>query len=197
MPVTHTNRKGVTYFLCRSTTKKGKPRFVFAREPKAEPVEEIPEGYAIRESVNGVVSLARERPVPFRPEEIARVEAAVGSHPKQNNYRINVRHDWIEIHERLGPDADELGGLLGRMGMLVAGKLSELQELQDKHAQFSPVLRLRLVDEERRVFEVQRMCYLGSMEGWIHIGAPGPLGKLVGEWIPLLGTDELFEVDLF
>ena len=59
------------------------------------------------------------------------------------------------------------------------------------------VLRLRLVDEERRVFEAQQMCYLGSMEGWIHIGAPGSLGELVGKWIPLLGADELFEVDAF
>lgn len=197
MPVTHTNSKGVTYFLCQGKTKKGKPRFFFAREAKGEPVEEIPEGYVIRESVNGVVSLARERPVPFRPEEIAQVEATVRNHPKRNNYRVNVRHDWIEIYERVGPDLDDLAETLGGMGLPFFGKRSELRELENKYARFTPVLRLRLVDEERRVFEAQRMCYLGSLEGWIHIDTPGPLGELVGKWIPLLGTDELFEVDAF
>jgi hypothetical protein len=33
MPVTYTNRKGVTYTLCRTTTKTGKARYVFVREP--------------------------------------------------------------------------------------------------------------------------------------------------------------------
>ena len=58
MNVTYTNRKGYTYYLCRGTTKTGKPRYYFAREPKGDPVEQIPEGYEIRESVNGILVLA-------------------------------------------------------------------------------------------------------------------------------------------
>ena len=55
MSITHTNRKGVTFYLGRGVTKTGKPRYFFAREPdKGEPVEAIPEGYEIVESVNGV-----------------------------------------------------------------------------------------------------------------------------------------------
>ena len=90
MQVTYTNRKGKTYYLCQGLTKKGNPRYYFAREPKDEPVDEIPEGYEIRESVNGVVSLAKERPVQILPEERAAVEAAIGQHPKARNYRA----DW-------------------------------------------------------------------------------------------------------
>ena len=48
MPVTYTNRKGLTYYLCRGLTKTGKPHYYFARESKDEPVEEMPPGYAIR-----------------------------------------------------------------------------------------------------------------------------------------------------
>jgi hypothetical protein len=36
MPITYTNRKGVTYHLCRGVTKTGKPRYYFAREPKSD-----------------------------------------------------------------------------------------------------------------------------------------------------------------
>ena len=78
MPITHTKRKGVTFYLGRGVTKTGKPRCSFAREPdKGEPVEAIPEGYEIIESVNGVVSLAKVRPILIRPEELALVQAAV------------------------------------------------------------------------------------------------------------------------
>jgi len=76
MPVTHTNRKGTTYYLCRSVTKTGKPRYYFAREPKGEPVEQIPEGFKIGESVNSLVFLAKDRPEQILPGEVAAVEAA-------------------------------------------------------------------------------------------------------------------------
>jgi hypothetical protein len=39
--VTYTNRKGRTYYLCQGTTKTGKPRYYFAREPKDELLDEI------------------------------------------------------------------------------------------------------------------------------------------------------------
>jgi hypothetical protein len=61
MSVTYASRKGLTYYLCRGLTKTGKPRYCFAREIKDEPVAEIPPGYTISESVNGVVSLAKDR----------------------------------------------------------------------------------------------------------------------------------------
>jgi hypothetical protein len=74
MPITYTNRKGVTYHLCRGVTKTGKPRYYFAREPKGEALDEIPPGFKISESVNGVVSLMQDRPSPILPAEVAAVQ---------------------------------------------------------------------------------------------------------------------------
>ncbi len=48
----------------RGFTKTGKPRYYFAREPKGEVLNEIPPGFKISESVNGVVSLMQDRPSP-------------------------------------------------------------------------------------------------------------------------------------
>ena len=107
MTVTYTNWRGVTYYLCRGVTKTGKPRYYFAREPKGEPVAQIPEGWKISESVNGVVSLAKDRPAQIRPEEAAAVELAVRRHAKSHNYRVAVKRNRIEIYERVGPDLDE------------------------------------------------------------------------------------------
>ena len=108
LPVTYTNRKGITSYLCRSVTKTGRSRYFFAHEPRGEPVEETPEGYKIGESANGLVFLKKDRPAQILPAEVAAVEAAVKRHPKSPNYRVSVKHDRIEIHERIGPDAEEL-----------------------------------------------------------------------------------------
>jgi hypothetical protein len=194
MPVTYTNRKGVTYYLCRGVTKTGKPRYYFAREIKGEPVDEIPEGFTISESVNGIVSLVKDRPSQILPDEIAWVEASIKRHPRAGNYRVNARHDRIEIYERVGPDADDLlAGLSGISG-LFAMQADQLRELRDQHAQFTAVLRFILADAERRTFRVERWCYLGSVDDWINVGHTGPVAELAREWIPKLGTDRLFEV---
>ena len=111
MSVTHTNRRGVTFYLRRGVTKTGKPRYFFAREPdKGEPVEATRKGYEIVESVNGVVSLAQVRPDSDPgSEELALVQAAVAEHPKAYNYRCRCQgrtHRGLPAHRR-GPGQDD------------------------------------------------------------------------------------------
>lgn len=194
MPVNHTNRKGVTYTLCRGTTKTGKPRYYFVRDPEdREVVDEIPEGWEIRESVNGVVSLARERPQQIQSGELAAVRAALRRHPKGKNYRVDVKPDRIVIHQQVGPDADELISELSRAVPLDPGSKSELRGILEKQAQFTPVLRFILDDAEQRVFRAERWCYLGRIDDWIFV-TTGPVDRLARKLIPTLGTDEFFEL---
>src|SRR5947209_10638792 len=110
MPITYTNRKGLTYTLYRGQTKTGKPRYYFARadQGQGEPVTELPPGFTIKESVNGVVSLAKDRPSLIQPEELAAIEAAVRHHPRSRQYRVADKHDRIEVYEQVGPDYDAL-----------------------------------------------------------------------------------------
>lgn len=194
MPVTYTNWKGVTYCLCRGVTRTGKPRYYFALEPKGDPVEEIPEGWKISESVNGVVSLTKDRPAQIRPEEAEAVESALQRHPRSHNYRVSVNHDRIEVYERVGPDADELITRLREVGLLVPGRAYRLREMLEGRARFTPVLRFILTDAEQRTFRTERWCYLGSIDDWIDVGPMGPVHLLARQWIPKLGTDALFEV---
>jgi len=194
MPVTYTNRKGFTYYLCRSVTKTGKPRYYFAREPKGEPVEQIPEGFKIGESVNGLVFLAKDRPEQILPEEVAAVEAAVRRHPKSRNYRFNVKHDRIEVYERVGPDAEELIAALGQRVLSMSGLADRIRAERERYAQFTPVLRFILVDAERRTFRAERWCYLGSIDDWIDIGPMGTVDRLARQLIPKLGTEQFFEL---
>jgi len=95
MPVNYTNRKGLTYTLYLGQTKTGKPRYYFAREVQSQGVlvTEIPPGFSISESVNGVVSLVKDRPSPILPEEVAAIEGAVQQHPEALRYRVAVKHN--------------------------------------------------------------------------------------------------------
>ena len=89
LPVSYTNRKGQTYTLYRGQTKTGKPRYYFGRTGKSqgESVTELPPGFTISESVNGVVSLVKDRPSLIRPEEVAVIEATVPSRRQARQYR--------------------------------------------------------------------------------------------------------------
>ena len=110
MPVSYTNRKGQTYTLYRGQTKTGKPRYYFGRpgQSQGEPVTELPSGFTISESVNGVVSLSKYRPVLIQPEEVTAIEAEVKRHPEARQYQIAVKHDKIEIYEQIGLNFDTL-----------------------------------------------------------------------------------------
>src|SRR6266550_6857726 len=171
MPVSYTNRKGLTYTLYRGQTKTGKPRYYFGRpgQGQGEPVTELPPGFTISESVNGVISLAKDRPALIQPEEVAAVEAAVQQHPEARRYRVAVKGKRIEVYEQVGPDYNALVSELHIPGLSSRGLAEELRALEERHARFTPVLRFTLLDPKQRRFGVQRMCYLGSIDGWLEL----------------------------
>jgi hypothetical protein len=176
-------------------TKTGKPRYTFVRDPEGRRVvEKVPQGWEISESVNGIVSLVQERPKKLLAGEIAAVEEAVRRHPEARNYRVNVRPDQIEVYESVGPDADDLlSDLRGVMGLLSRSKEDDLRAILARDAQFTPVLRFILEDEETRVYRAERWCYSGSIDGWLFI-TTDPVEQLARRMIPTLGTDEFFEL---
>jgi len=190
MPVMYTNRKGKTYFLCKGTTKMGKHRYYFAGEQKGEPVEEIPEGYKISESVNGNVSLAKDRPSLIRTQDVTAVEAEIKRHPKKRRYQVSSKHDRIDVYEMVGPDAESLAEIFGDF-FPVSRSIEQVQTFLESHSQYRVEMRFILADQENHTFRAQRWCYFGSVDDWIDIDY-GSIDHLAKELIPLLGTDELF-----
>jgi len=196
MPVSYTNRKGVTYTLYRGQTRTGKPRYYFGlpTHSQGEPVMEIPAGFTISESVNGVVSLVKDRPSLVQPEEVAAVEAAVQQHPEAHRYRVAVKGNRIEVYEQVGPDYNELVSELHIPGLSRPGLAEELRALEERHARYTPVLRFTLLDPKQRRFGAQRMSSLGGIDEWLELGQTGPAAKLARKLIPTLGTEQFFEL---
>ena len=196
MQVSYTNRKGLTYTLYRGQTKTGKPRYYFGRpgQGQGEPVTELPPGFTISESVNGVVSLVKDRPSLIQPEEVAAIEAAVQQHPEARRYRVAVKHDRIEIYEQVGPDYDALFSELQAAGLSSPSLAEQLQAVEEHYARHTPVLRFILLAPAQRQFGAERMCYLGSIDDWLELGQTGPVAKLARALIPTLGTDQFYEL---
>jgi hypothetical protein len=193
MSVTYTNRKGFTYFLNKGVTKTGKSRYYFARAQKGEPVDEIPAGYEVEESVNAVVSLVKSRPQVIRPEEAARVEAALKKHPKGRNYRVAVKNDQIIIYEAVGLNVDEMMDIFKNFSGLPVER-EGLEEQWEQHARFAPVMCFILDNLETRAYHAERWCYRGSVDDWIYTGHSGKIDQLAKELTPALGTDEFYEL---
>ncbi|HTK11334.1 MAG TPA: hypothetical protein VL485_29450 [Ktedonobacteraceae bacterium] len=196
MPVNYINRKGQAYTLYRGQTKTGKPRYYFGRsdQSKGEPVTEFPSGFTISESINGIVSLVKERPLLITPVEVAAVEEEVKLHPSGRRYRIATKHDYIEIYEQIGPNFDSLANTLQAIEGGYQGLTSKLQSLEERFAQYTPVLRFILLDPTQRQFGAKRMCYRSSVDGWLELTQTGPIAKLAHTLIPTLGTDQFYEL---
>jgi hypothetical protein len=196
MAITHTNRKGQTYTLYQGQTKTGKPRYYFARTEKIhdEPVMKIPAGFTISESINGIVSLVKDRPAVILPEEVAVVEEAVKQHPKARQYRVAVKDKRIEIYERVGPNYETLIPKILPSVWVSPERMKQVQSEMEQHAQYTPVLRFTLLDPVLRLFGAERMCYLGDIDGWLDLFKTGLVGTLAGALIPTLGTEQFFEL---
>jgi hypothetical protein len=194
MPISYTNRKGSTFFLCQGTTKTGKVRYYFARESKGKEIEGMPSGYEVSESVNGVVSLVKVRPRLIPTDEVALVEAALKRLPNGDNYRVVVKHDQVIIYEGSGPDVEGIIALFGKNIPRPAGVIGQLKAQMERYVRFTPVMRFILTDPDKRAYAAERWCYSGSIDDWINVGKSGKLEHLARKLIPTLGTDAFFEL---
>lgn len=191
--VTHTNRKGVTYYLCQGVTKRGRPRYYFAREPRGTVLPAIPKGYVVSESVNGIVSLSKARQPMILAEEVAAVQSALTAQPTGRKYRVSVKREFIEVYERIGLCSDDLVRDLVKEGVVCLGDVGAFIAQREQRAQFTPILRFGLVEPHGRLFTVDRMSFRGD-GGWLMVGGPAGLLELVKRVIPTLGTDAFFEL---
>ncbi len=191
MPITHTNRKGVTFTLYRLDTPGRKTRYFFGKEgASGDPIDEVPPGFHITESPNGVVSLARDRPVLICPEEVAAVERAVQAHPRAHRFRVTSKHDRIEVYGQDGPDWTAVYDGMVAQGIAPPGKDEDLRELEQRHARFGPVLRFVLEDPASRWYAADEYISGPGYAEWDTTGQSGEIDALAEAIIPYLESAE-------
>jgi hypothetical protein len=187
----YTNRKGVTYYLHEGRTKSGKPRYFFARSVGDGSLVELPSGYEVVESINGVVSvrLRREGEIAIPDDDLALVRAALERHAHLRHHVVLADRDAIVIHQ---PDVDlaALQNVALSFGRLPGRAETTILADRIRRAHFSPVLRFV---RDGSTYVAHRMTYRGD-GGWSHPLAWGPLDRLVPELVPKVGTEDFFEL---
>lgn len=108
--------------------------------------------------------------------------------------RLDVKPDSITVYGRVGPTVDILVDIFTKYGLpVLPEEIDQARKMLDRDARYEPVLRFEIEDEEARVFSVERMTYSGQ-GGWYYLDS-GHLQTLAQRVIPLLDTDEFFELD--
>ena len=190
MTVTHTNRKGKTYYLHQGTTKTGNPKYFFALRDEGDLVEKIPPGYEIYENPNAQVFLRRIRPQIIADEEMAIVKSGMQQYCRLERFIIDVKKNTIIIYTP-DQDADLLVDMFNSLG---STRGTNAKAIVEKFLNYSPMLQFILVDKEQRLFETQRYCFLGSIDDWMTIGNVDVLSKLVKAYVKHLGEESYYEL---
>ena len=83
---------------------------------------------------------------------------------------------------------------LGLPGATPEDIKKRLEKEHNIYTQYTPVLRFTLRDKEKRLFGVERMCYLSDGDDWIDIAYGETIEELADAVIPALGTDKFYEL---
>ena len=188
MAFAYTTRRGKTYYLHAGPKRGGGIQHYVSTDPKGPVADAVPEGFEIYETPNGQVYLRKKKPVRIQPTELVLVEEELQRRQtSQHCYLAVVSDDKLIIHE-----GDTRIDALREINVRFSA--SGLEEYAKRNANYMPVMRFVLQDDDKRVFRPERCCFRGSVEDWISIGEPDQLRKLTAKFLKHLGRDSLYDL---
>ncbi|ODS35101.1 MAG: hypothetical protein A7316_04415 [Candidatus Altiarchaeales archaeon WOR_SM1_86-2] len=197
MSVKYLNRRGGTYYLHEGKTKKGNPKYYFSKKKDGALVSSIPDGYEIYENPNAQVFLRRIPPKIITGEELSIVENCVKKYSELKDFKIDVKKDNIVIFIP-DKDPDDLKEILSDFaGYVDPDTDSKLSRFLEMTQTYSPMMRFVLIDKKTREFNVERFCFLGSIDDWIFLDWSADLANLVKKYCKHLGKESFYELHGF
>jgi len=208
-PYCHKNRHGEVYYVDIRRPTGERKRYVMVKD-RARAMDALPDGYEVRESINGHVSIGRRRARHIREAEESLVRAAL-RRIRPFAYELEVgrksltifasSQDWKCFSESV--DAEFSAGFAAaleemferRYGRELADLFRARRLRRDGHSRrprFYPLLRFELVDRTRRIFRVRRICFTGDSD-WLDL-QDLPLPAAVMRYVPHLGRDSFFNL---
>jgi hypothetical protein len=190
MAIQHVNRRRDTYYLHELESKTGKPRLYFSTRKVGRLAESIPPGYEIYESPNAKVFLRRVPPRIIEDQEVEMVRDGVRRLAQLDYFAVEARKNSIVV---LMPNQD-VAGIRKTLGSFPLANRIKIEDWLRTQTTYSPEMRFVLVDKKKRLFQVQRWCYLGSIDDWIPLGSSKTLAALVKKYCKHLGKESFFDL---
>ena len=184
MGIEYVNRRGHRYYLHQGKSRTGKPTFFFSRKRDGTLADAIPAGFEVYEDANARVTLRKVRPKLVTDEEVAIIERGIRKLASVAGFHLEVEGNSVVVHT-----ADNTSGveeIFTRLGVPPVN----LQQFLN----YTAVLRFELVDEQARLFAVERWCFRGSIDRWIPLAAGDDLETQVARYCPHLGQESFFDL---
>jgi hypothetical protein len=192
MGVKYVNRKGETYYLLASKKPGGRP--YFSRKSEGTPLEALPAGNEIHESPETAqVFLRKIKPTAILPLERQLVISAIRSQAGLKHFIVQAEGREMVVYLS-DIDPDQRIELLGAMFPFLSAQAESFREDMVRNAHYVKMMRFVLVNEEPRLFTVERWCFLGSIDTWYTLPGLAPLAELVDRYAKHLGKESFFEL---
>lgn len=195
MGLEYTNRRGDRYYVFQGQTKTGKPKYYCARKASESgtPVERLPDDYEIYERPDNVlVSIRKIRPSqiqPFEREQLTQWADKLARTPVM----VDVDGDYMIVYAAdTNPDAS-IRAMHLIFGECIGGE-DKQREWVLQHTRYSAMFRFTLKDEDKRLYSIERWCFRGSVDRWIHLDNGIPLEDLAKTYLPHLGHESFYEL---
>lgn len=194
MGAEYVNRKDQRYYLLQGRTKTGKPKYYCSRKPSGVPVAVMPEGYEWRESPEeGIVSIRKVRPSRIASIEREMLIRGIREQAGLDTFLVDIAGDSLVAYI---PDRnpDEVASAFGTRFGLGDAQGASMAAWTAKHMHYSAMMRFVLREEDERLFDAERWCFRGSVDGWIFLEGAAPLPSLIDEYVRHLGRESFFDL---
>jgi hypothetical protein len=190
MPIEYSSRSGEKYYLHVGETKTGKPKYYVARHARGPLADAIPDGFEIYESPKGQVSLRKILPKLIFDEELSFVEQELARIARLKGSRVERKLKILKVYvaDRKEDMIKELSAVMPWRWQVGRDNISE------RFWSYEAQLQFVLVDEQKRLCQTRRYCYLGSIDDWIDIGDAGSLARLTRLYLKHLGRESYYEL---
>lgn len=127
----------------------------------------------------------------MKPDEIATVEEGLRRLGKVKHFIVETNKDAIVVFL---PHQDPDSLVEGLRPLLGGGRNFPAAFNVERHLHYTPMMRFVLRDKKRRLFSVERWCFLGSIDNWFPLAAADELSTQVQRYAPHLGQESFFEL---
>lgn len=192
MSLAYTNRRGKVYYIRAYRSKKGHDAWAMTAKPKeCVLADAVPEGFEIYENPNGLVVLRKRLASEIRPGEVAAVGAVLvrQKHLKSVDTQLVLDKKTLTIHL-----LDREPDFLVEHGRREMGAFFGTDKYLARRGTYTAMMRLTLEDRDRRLFTIERFCFRGSVDRWIHLGSGEPLAVLAERFLPHLGKESFYNL---
>lgn len=193
MAYSYTNRQGRVHYFRANKTRKGNIRYYVTTSDKyTNLIDEVPEGFEVAElPYDGKVVIRKKVSILTTPEEKQIVYNAIQEYSDIKDFFIHAEQDYLYVYH------SQFNYAGGQEPNLSRDEAVELwSDMVIQWMKFDTALKFQLVDQEKRLFQTERLVHLGLFhQEFFKIGKTGSLADLAQKFGQHLGKDSFFDIE--